>query len=253
MNNITKFKPASEQPAVILAGTRLRDLLATFNAGAQTRDEISDDDRKQLALIESAVNKFHSSPIGIFTRDGWSDSVRSNGRDILDGVKRYMSTTVGSRHLDVDGKPIDIADIEEATVGTLDLVEIPNVADANTRLRLKRTGDQIIALIEKFIRVVSDGLRQENERLAALDDALDTAKRTPLLGQAIEILEQLLEGMDRFPDVPAWRHAANGVPPLVSELLQLRRAIADEPKLHNVAAQDLVEALRRRRERKSAA
>lgn len=241
----TESKLTLVRPADITAAEQLRDEVLAFNSGAESRDRIDAAANAGIERIKVAAAAFRSSRDGTFAdRDGLDSRVREDGRSILDAVSAYLALVTGSVRDGAAGVGDDIeAALASQGSGQVGTITIANVELQSGRVRIKRGGEAIVSALNSYVAERTTNERVRASRIQNADETLERARRMPLLGEALRILEALLDEIDRHPNDIAYGHAANAAVPLLAELLGLPGAGST---LHTTA-QDLIETLRRHR------
>jgi hypothetical protein len=231
------IKAVSEAPD-ITAAKALSAVLSDLNAGASARATITAEDGKMIEGLRVVTDDFARSltnlPTDVLTAGHYFNPDRDAAKIIVADVGKYLELVQGTAEVVVAGQTIQTPAIESPAV----------------RAHIRRVGDEIVNRITLYIADRNQKIASLAAQRKADDEALAVARKLPLLGPVISVLDELLAKMEADPDTFAWRHASNAFPPVIAELLRIPPI---EKELRNVTTTSLIDTLERQRKEKQIA
>jgi hypothetical protein len=190
------------EAADITAARLLADAISAFNAGSEKRCAIGPDDLESVGRVRSAAHSLNAA----------SRSDQDNRPavvEIVNDTRRFCGLSTGSQNIEVSGERVDVPAIEFPTL----------------RTRIHMLGVSLVTRLGDYISDRLEALRRNDEQRKAEEAALTAARKLPILGPALALLDQVLDivdATDSTADV-APSVAVNIFPHLIGSLCELRQ------------------------------
>jgi hypothetical protein len=241
-NKVTPIR--GNEPADITAARELNLRIARINTEAADRREVTADDAKELAEIKDAARTLVNSLAGV--KD---ENDRAAARAISEAAIAYVDD-IEKGFVELP-RAVNRASVLEAApeIGSRGVIRVRIIELDGGREQIAKAGEDILKAIVDYIGERIEFMRREEDRRRQEDEALETAKSTPILRDVISIVEQLLVATDEQPDDATARHALNSAGQMLIVVMSV--SWIDRKLPRGLNSTQLVDAIERKRKQAS--